>query len=439
MKNYAHIASRVLNTPLLLEPGYARTFFSALSNRLNITTLMDAEGEQLTGEKIRMPAANFGTNSRDRERPYQIVDSAAIVPITGSLTHKLGRLQPYSGMTGYDGIIAQVGMALGDPQVKGVMLDFDTPGGEVAGCFDTAKQLQSLAAQSDKPVWSLCYDMHCSAGMALASSADHRLITQTGVAGSVGVVMAHVDQSKMLDENGIQVTLIHSGKHKVDGNPYQQLSEQVLAEFQASTDQLRTEFAGMVAEQMGLSLEAVLATEAQVYRGQAAVDIGFADAVVNGHEAIAEFTQYLSSQGRTISLGVNMSKQDLPEQVTSPDNENTDTQGADATARTDERSRIQAITGHEQANGRESLANHLAFNTDMSVDEAGKVLAASPQQEQVNTDLDAGNSLEAMMAAEEQPNVSSEVETDDHQPDQVAEGISAYRQMKGIKDVSVSQ
>ncbi len=439
MKNYAHIASRVLNTPLLLEPGYARTFFSALSNRLNITTLMDAEGEQLTGEKIRMPAANFGASSRDRERPYQIVDSAAIVPITGSLTHKLGRLHPYSGMTGYDGIIAQVTMALGDPQVKGVMLDFDTPGGEVAGCFDTAKQLQSLANQSDKPVWSLCYDMHCSAGMALASSANHRLITQTGVAGSVGVVMAHVDQSKMLDEKGIQVTLIHSGKHKVDGNPYQQLSEQVLSEFQASTDLLRTEFASMVAEHMGLSLEAVLATEAQVYRGQAAVDIGFADAVVNGHEAIAEFTQYLSTQGRTISLGVNMSKQDLPEQMAGPDNENTDTQGANATARTDERSRIQAITGHAHAEGRGTLANHLAFNTDMSVEDAGKVLAASPQQEQANTSLDAGNSLETMMAAEEQPNIGSEVEAEDNQPDQVAEGISAYRQMKGIKDVSVSR
>ncbi|MEH6442848.1 MAG: S49 family peptidase [Oceanospirillaceae bacterium] len=50
------------------------------------------------------------------------------------------------------------------------------------------------------------------------ANADHRLITQTGVAGSVGVVVAHVDQSKMLNEQGIQVTLIHSRTHKVAGN-----------------------------------------------------------------------------------------------------------------------------------------------------------------------------------------------------------------------------
>ena len=39
MNNYPQIASRVLNTPLLLEPGYARVFFSALASRLGITQL----------------------------------------------------------------------------------------------------------------------------------------------------------------------------------------------------------------------------------------------------------------------------------------------------------------------------------------------------------------------------------------------------------------
>ncbi|MCJ8337037.1 MAG: hypothetical protein MJK10_01075 [Pseudomonadales bacterium] len=93
-----------------------------------------------------------------------------MISISGSLTHELGRLRPYSGMTGYDGIIAQLSLALGDPEVKGIMLDCDTPGGEVVGCFDTARQLRALVDQSDKPLWSLCYDMHCSAGITLASS-----------------------------------------------------------------------------------------------------------------------------------------------------------------------------------------------------------------------------------------------------------------------------
>jgi len=433
MKNYAHIASRVLNTPLLLEPSYARTFFSALSTQLSIHTLIDAEGEQLTGEKIRMPAASY-SKGRDRERPYEIIDGVAVVPVSGSLTHKLGSLRPYSGMTGYDGIIAQVSLAMGDLDVKGVMLDCDTPGGEVAGCFDTAKQLRNIANQARKPMWSMAYDMHCSAGMAIASAADRRLITQTGVVGSVGVVMAHTDQSKRMEEQGVSVTLIHSGSHKVDGNPYQSLSEEALANFQASTDKLRNEFAQLVADHMGLSVEAILATEAQVYRGQEAVDIGFADSVVNGHEAITEFSNYLSTNGRVISLGATMSKSESDPTL----NAAVEAPSADAATETkeqaqaNERTRIQAITGHEEAKERTALANHLAFETDMSVEAAANVLASA--EKSANTQLDATSSLDALMDAEEQPNLSSELEQSADVPtDLVAEGLAAYKTMKGIK------
>ncbi|WVM93548.1 hypothetical protein ULG90_06460 [Halopseudomonas pachastrellae] len=132
--NYPQIASRVLNTPLLLEPGYARVFFSALAPRLNILQLQDAEGQVSTGEKLRVDAASFNP-SRDRERPYQLVDGAAILPVSGTLVHKYGHVKPYSGMTGYDGIIRRAAEAFGDPSVKGVMLDCDTPGGEVAGAL----------------------------------------------------------------------------------------------------------------------------------------------------------------------------------------------------------------------------------------------------------------------------------------------------------------
>lgn len=50
---------------------------------------------------------------------------------------------------------------------------------------------------------------------------------------------------------------------------------------------------------------------------------------------------------------------------------------ASSDARIAERARIQGITGCEEAKGRESLANHLAMNTEMSVDQAKGVLAAA--------------------------------------------------------------
>src|SRR5690606_39452839 len=59
------------------------------------------------------------------------------------------------------------------------------------------------------------------------------------ISGSVGVVMAHASYEDYLEQEGIKVTLIHSGAHKTDGNPYEDLPGEVLERFQADTDTLR--------------------------------------------------------------------------------------------------------------------------------------------------------------------------------------------------------
>lgn len=432
MNLYPQIASRVLNTPLLLEPGYARVFFSALSSRLGITSLADSEGTIEPGHKLRVDARTYTktrTNAWGIEEPlFQVVDSVALLDVKGTLVHKHGYLKPYSGMTGYDGIINRAAMMLAEPDVKGILMDLHTPGGEVAGCFDTVDRLRQMADQAGKPIWALCNDMACSAGMALASGAQRRLVTQTGVSGSVGVVMAHASYQDALAEEGIKVTLIHSGAHKVEGNPYEDLPDEVLARFQADTHALRQHFAELVARHTGLSVEAVLATEAAVYRGQAAVDIGFADALVNGHEAIAEFSEHLSTPGRVITTGATMALEQPAagaDAVPAAPTAAAPAAGADA-----ERTRIRSILGHAEAEGRKGLAEHLAYDTSMSVDEAAKVLATAPRE---SAHADAGTALDRVMQSERQVDVGASTgggEPEDNWAQTVANG---WASLKGVK------
>ncbi|WP_176687436.1 S49 family peptidase, partial [Escherichia coli] len=72
-------------------------------------------------------------------------------------------------------------------------------------------------------VWALANDMNCSAGQLLASAASRRLVTQTARTGSIGVMMAHSNYGAALEKQGVEITLIYSGSHKVDGNPYSHL------------------------------------------------------------------------------------------------------------------------------------------------------------------------------------------------------------------------
>lgn len=103
MSELIHLSARILNTALLLEPGYACTAISGIANRLGVIALQD--GDQLLNAQQMETRASSYQAGRDRDRPYQVIDGAAILPVSGSLVHKSGNLRPFSGTTGYDGII----------------------------------------------------------------------------------------------------------------------------------------------------------------------------------------------------------------------------------------------------------------------------------------------------------------------------------------------
>jgi signal peptide peptidase SppA len=204
-----------------------------------------------------------------------------VIEISGVLVHRGGWIGQSSGQTSYEGTAAQIDAAARDPSVRAVALEIDSFGGEVAGVFDLADRIRALRAA--KPVWAFVAEHAFSAGYALASQADRILLPRTGAVGSIGVVVMHADLSGQLDQDGVRVTLIHAGSHKVDGNPYAPLPDAVRDDVQREIDVLRFLFAETVAAGRGdrLSQKAALATEAQTYRGADAVAAGLADEVTD--------------------------------------------------------------------------------------------------------------------------------------------------------------
>ncbi|WP_057785319.1 S49 family peptidase [Alishewanella sp. WH16-1] len=301
MSNYQMIAAAALNKPLAMEIGYARVFFSALGLRLGAESLVDAQGQEISRDGMKAVADSYVHPVTGEYRHYEIVDGVAVLPIHGALAHKTGNVRPKSGLQGYDGITTMLNQALSDPDVKGIYLDNHTPGGTVYGAFDTADAIRR--ANAIKPVWAIANDMNCSAGQLLAAAAGRRLVTQTGTVGSIGVVVAHADYEKHLEAAGIKITLLHSGSHKVEGNPYQALPKDVAARWQAEIDETRLQFASKVAEYTGLSLQAVLDTEAATYSGQSAVQIGLADELVHSADGVAMLAEHCRNLSKTLTIG----------------------------------------------------------------------------------------------------------------------------------------
>lgn len=437
LRNLPHIASMAFNEPLMLEPAYARVFFCALAGQLGITRLTDAaSGMKLDAEQIAEPLALFGDDDELNprlSRSYQVTNGIAVLPVSGTLVSKTRSLQPYSGMTGYNGIIARLQQAMSDPSVDGIMLDMDTPGGMVSGAFDCADIIARM--RDIKPVWALANDMNCSAGQLIASAASRRLVTQTARTGSIGVMMAHSNYGAALKTNGVEVTLIYSGDHKVDGNPYEKLPKDVRADFQTRIDATRLMFAEKVSAYTGMSVQAVLDTEAAVFSGQESVDGGLADELVNNTDALSVMREALDRRKKT-TTGGNMPSPSASAVSTEPANQaatqnaapteqvtTLDTTTAVVAAPADisdqvsaavaaENGRIMGILNCEEAKGRESQARVLAETPGMTVESAQRILSAAPQSAQARTDTALDRLMEASPGALSAGNASAEAGDD---------------------------
>lgn len=278
--NLPHLAQRLFNTPLALHPRKAEVVMAALTDRFGLTRIQSMSDWDDDDDSFTRQARDTG---------YDVVEGIAIIPIQGTLVQKLGTLRPYSGMTGYDGIRACFLQALNDSEVKAICLDIDSPGGEVAGCFDLVDEIYS--ARGTKPVWAILSESAYSAAYALASAADKIVVPRTGGVGSVGVIMMHVDWSQKIKNDGLQVTIITYGDRKAESNPYEPLSETARKAIQSDIDEMGRLFVSTVSRNRGIAEKTVRDTEAACFLGADGVRLGLADQVASPDAAFRDLLQ----------------------------------------------------------------------------------------------------------------------------------------------------
>ena len=450
-----HLLSRAFNQPLLLDPAYAQYALAFLASRGGAAEfavgdeVFDPEqlAESYQVKKIRFAGGEY--------RPYALHDNGvAQISIDGSLVHKGGRLESSSGTLGYDGIREKLEMAADDSRVRGILLDVDSPGGEVRGAFDLAKLVKEI--NQIKPVAAVSDEMMASAAFLIASPAESIYVGKTSMVGSVGAVVAHFDYSKNLEQNGVKVTLIAAGENKVDGNPYEALPDRVRADIQSRLESTRKEFANVVADGREMDAQAILDTEARVYTGQEAKKIGFADYVIPSMDAVvSHFGNRIrrisnkrkkemsmpkgtidddqivaDARAEGIEEGKKLALKDAQAQIESEKAEAEKAQ-ADAVqaARMQERQRVtdvMAAAGENQEQAKELL------DTDLSTDKILAILGKAPEQKITQEELDkASDAAAAKAALTEGAGATPAAEMEKEQAD-VYSDLLAKMQAKGL-------
>ncbi|MGJ7119539.1 S49 family peptidase [Morganella morganii] len=275
--NLPHLAQKLFNTPLAIHPQKAEVIVSSLTERLGITQIRSTMMEDDDGYFSRKARKDSG---------YDVLEGIAIIPVYGTLVQKLGTLRPYSGMTGYDGIRRVFLTAVNDPEVKGICLDIDSPGGEVAGCFDLVDLI--YAERGKKPIHAILSENAFSAAYAIASAADKICVPRTGGVGSVGVIVIHCDWSQRIKDDGLKVSIITYGNRKAESNPYVALSDEAKAAIQHDVDEMGRLFVSTVSRNRGLSETVIRNTQAACYLAAEGVQMGLADSVASPDVAFQE-------------------------------------------------------------------------------------------------------------------------------------------------------
>ena len=224
---------KLLNGPAAIHPERWQSFLSAT--------------------RVNQQPSLFAENGGESKEP---VGGIAVIKMCGVIVQEAGRWDEYFGLCGLNRRRAELDAALGDTRVSAIVLYVDSPGGVVYGLEEFSDYV--FAAQKIKPIYGFVGAEAYSAGYWALSACQEVSITPSGGSGSIGVWTMHVDMSKMLEDQGIKVTIVKSGRYKTEQNRFEPLSEEAQDYMQLQTDEYYSSFVGAVARNRGVTAAKVL-------------------------------------------------------------------------------------------------------------------------------------------------------------------------------------
>jgi protease-4 len=174
---------------------------------------------------------------------------------------------------GADEITEQIDRADEDPVVEALLVKLNTPGGAVVPSDDIRLAIERF----DGPVIAYTTDTCASGGYWIASACDELWARTGSVVGSIGVRGSRFTATELLDTAGVEYEQFTAGEYKEAGVPFTELEKDEREYLQGLIDDYYDEFVDVVADGRDLDPEFVRSTEAKVYLGSEAAELGLVD------------------------------------------------------------------------------------------------------------------------------------------------------------------
>lgn len=231
----------------------------------------------------------------------QVDGEVAVIRVQGTiLSRSLSRNNPFSsGMTSYPKIAKAVRQAVADDDVGAIVLELDSPGGMIAGCYECGQVIREAA--KIKPIHAVAEHMACSAAYWLGSQATSFAGAPNSYVASIGVISAHYSYQAVNEKMGVKVTPIHAGRRKNAGSPDFDLPEEEYKAKMRCAEAAYDMFVQAVAEGRRVSAKTVMSPEwgeGAAVLSTFAVEHGIIDRISTVSETVTRLKQLGQSKRR---------------------------------------------------------------------------------------------------------------------------------------------
>lgn len=301
--NFPQITKAFYLEPLALEESHMLSWHMYLWPRITGQIQDSAPMVEAAAEKPGPNSVKYGgTGAHMRKSiaapamdysvwPPQIVDhnyywsvegkpSVAVIPINGMI---MKGASPFAescmGVVNPDRVAHALAQAMGNKEIKQIVLDIGSPGGRVTYTPELSAQIKAAASTRGKTVYAFTDSMIASAAEWMASQANEVYMTPSAQIGSIGTYLAFLNPKVAMQMQGYSLELFSQGKHKALGLPGRDLSQADREYLQGTVNKLNDQFVSAVkAGRKKVSAEAL--TDAKMYDGPEAIQHGLADGIV---------------------------------------------------------------------------------------------------------------------------------------------------------------
>jgi len=348
----------------------------------------------------------------DNTYAVSIRGGVAIMPITGILMPRANLFAEISGAVSVEMLGLDLGELERNDEVTAVVLKIHSQGGATTLINEFSQQIKDFK----KPIVAYVEGTAASAAYWLASAADKIILDATAIVGSIGVVAAFSSNKNKKD-----ISIVSS--HAPDKRPNLE-TDAGRSIIQKLVDDTEAVFIETIMANRNMSHEQVISLRGGVLVGAKAINAGFADEL-GSLESVINTLKITEDPMDLKTLKADHSA--VYDEVFAKGAESagalSDSQKIDAelAATLIERERIGAIIGSNDAKGRETQAQHIAFKTDMSANQAVEILKTSPAIQAKSTGKTA---YELAMEAQGNPDVSADADGSGEEPDLAAQIIA---------------